>query len=213
VPPSRWAAAVLGLAVTASALAGRRRFPALSGAWLMWAALLAPTAGLLQSGPQDTADRYTYLAGLPWALLFGAAAGRRPWAGLFLIPLTLLSWRQQSHWRTPESLWSRAQALDPASPYPPYNLGAARAARGADEEAVAHFRRALALNPTFEQALFGLAALDHRAGRLKAAEEGYRRVLRVNPGHARARRNLDKLISSTGSFSRAEREKVPRRGG
>ena len=38
--------------------------------------MLAPVSGLLQNGPQIAADRYTYLASLPWTLLLGGLLGR-----------------------------------------------------------------------------------------------------------------------------------------
>src|SRR2546428_11077338 len=61
------------VAITALALALRRRVPGLPAAWLAYVVVLSPVVGIFQSGPQIAADRYTYLAGLGWAIL--AAAG------------------------------------------------------------------------------------------------------------------------------------------
>src|SRR5438128_558368 len=60
------------LAVTAIALALRRRWPGLPAAWLAYVVVLLPVLGIAQNGPQLAADRYTYLAVLGWAILAGA---------------------------------------------------------------------------------------------------------------------------------------------
>ena len=50
----------------------RRRWPAFTAVWLVYAITLAPVLGFFHNGPQAVADRYTYLACLGWALLIGA---------------------------------------------------------------------------------------------------------------------------------------------
>src|SRR5207249_1919349 len=63
------------LAVTAIALALRRRCPGLPAAWLEYVVVLLPVLGIAQNGPQIAADRYTYLAAPGWAIL---GRGDRP---------------------------------------------------------------------------------------------------------------------------------------
>ena len=66
------------LALAAACLAAwtwRHRWPALAAAWAAYLALLAPAAGLVPSGLQATADRYTYLPGVVVAI--AAGGGRR----------------------------------------------------------------------------------------------------------------------------------------
>src|SRR5262249_55673959 len=65
--------AALVVASSIVALALRRRAPWLLVAWLTYVITLLPVLGLFQNGPQIAADRYTYLACLPWALLAGGA--------------------------------------------------------------------------------------------------------------------------------------------
>src|SRR5712692_3911356 len=60
------------VALTAIVLALRRHVPGLLAAWLAYVVVLLPVLGIFQSGPQIAADRYTYLAGLGWAILAGA---------------------------------------------------------------------------------------------------------------------------------------------
>src|SRR5213592_3852425 len=61
------------VAITALAWARRRRWPGLPATWLAYVVVLLPVLGIFQSGPQIAADRYTYLAGLGWAILAGAS--------------------------------------------------------------------------------------------------------------------------------------------
>ena len=62
--------------VTTVLVALRRRWPAGLAVWLSSAIVLAPISGLVHSGSQLAADRYSYLSGLGFAVLAGAAV---PW--------------------------------------------------------------------------------------------------------------------------------------
>ena len=113
----------------------RRSRPELAAGWLFFLAVLWPVLGLVKTAEFATADRYTYLAGLPWALMAGAALARRPkTAAAVLIALALLTWRQCGFWNDSVSLWQRAASVDPASSFAHNNLAYAfeRAGRGED---------------------------------------------------------------------------------
>jgi hypothetical protein len=207
IPWDRRGAAAVGAAMTIAAALLHRRRPALFGSWMIFVALLLPTAGLFQSGPQEVADRYTYLAALPWAFWAGAAARRRAaWATPLLMLLAGLSLYQQSFWRTPVALWRRAAEVSPESDYAQYNLGTSLLAAGRMDEAEAAFRKTLVLNPTMERALFNLGVLSHRSGQAKAAEDFYRRALWVEPSDAVAHNNLGRLLMDEGRFQEARVE-------
>lgn len=81
IDPFAWPyplAATLVAAVTAAAVALRRRWPALLAVWVSYIVILLPVVGIVQNGPQIAADRYTYLATLGWAVLVGG--GVRQWS-------------------------------------------------------------------------------------------------------------------------------------
>src|SRR5207244_9128041 len=85
----------LVLTITAFVLALRRRVPGLPAAWLAYIVILLPVLGIVQSGPQIAADRYTYLAGLGWAILAGAGllfCGRASRRSTTWTPIT---WRSE----------------------------------------------------------------------------------------------------------------------
>jgi tetratricopeptide (TPR) repeat protein len=97
--------------------------------------------GVQQSGPQLVADRYAYLAGIPLAWLLGGAlwwALRRDpvtrragliAAGLVLVGVATLTFRQSQIWRDSETLWTVAYAHAPEAPLASLNLGLAIADR------------------------------------------------------------------------------------
>ena len=122
-------------------------------------ALLAPAVGLIPSGLQATADRYTYLPGVVLAIAAATAgahwarrSARREWmvgivAGLLITASALAARQTLSPWSDSIALWSRVVALNPAHDVGLYNLGQALAASGRTDEAAARYREVLALAP------------------------------------------------------------------
>jgi hypothetical protein len=190
--PAMLASAAAAIAVTGVLLWQRRRWPAGLAVWLSYLVLLAPVSGIVQSGPQLVAVRYTYLACLGFALLVGAAVwwlarraqGPPPdWgrAGLGIVVviaglagLGTLAWSQTHVWRDSETLWAHVVAVDPASPIAHNNLGFAYLQQGRLAEAEREITAALRLDPEWELAHANLAVVLLRQGRL--AEAGEARV-------------------------------------
>jgi tetratricopeptide (TPR) repeat protein len=138
----------------------RRVGAALLFAWLAYAVLAAPTLGLLQAGRQVAADRYSYLACLPFAALFAGAVslcdGRWKWGlrALILVCVVLagLTRVQLAHWADSESLFRRMVAVQPDSFLAHRKLGIALHERGRFGEAMAEFERCLELRPERDHA-------------------------------------------------------------
>jgi len=182
-------AAVVVAALTVVAVVRARRWPALAATWATYVVVLLPVSGLVQNGPQIAADRYTYLAGIPWALLAGAglawcaaevaaAPSRRPFARCVLalgaaacVALVSLSAWQVLLWQDTLTLWSRVVALQPGSALAHTGLGTALLDEGRRADAAAHYRRALALFPQLPEAEMGLALI---LGREKQTDEAVR---------------------------------------
>ncbi|HYL75097.1 MAG TPA: tetratricopeptide repeat protein [Bryobacteraceae bacterium] len=144
-----------------------RKFPALLAVCLAYAVTLFPVLGFLDNGPQITADRYSYLACLGWALLAGSAmllskAGRRYWhipiaAGAVILALASLTWRQALIWRDSETLWSYALETEPSF-LANVNMGNLLMERGDFLWAQDHFRQAVEMKPDFPSAHLGLGS-------------------------------------------------------
>src|SRR5438128_1607262 len=202
----------LVLAITALVLALRRRVPGLPAAWVAYIVVLLPVLGIFQSGPQVAADRYTYLAGLGWALLAGAAllsASRRlPFlstglAFFLLLGLGPLTWNQVHVWHDSEKLWSHAVAIDPGAPVGQYSRGWALAQQGKLTEAMAHYQTALRLNPDYAEAHNAVGALLADQGKLAEASEHYQTALRLKPDHAEAHGNVGSALARQGKPAEA----------
>ncbi len=103
-----------------------RSHPAVATMLLLYAVTVSPVLGLHQSGPQLVADRYSYLATIPF---FGAAAAllavRPGWlraSPLLLALLAVLTIVQSTHWRDSKALWRRILHVDPQSAAASFNL-------------------------------------------------------------------------------------------
>lgn len=173
--------AVAACLVTVALLVLRRRWPAAAVAWLVFVVMLAPVSGLAQTGPQLVADRYSYLACMPLALLAGgcvarlmAAAGRRRMIATLVLGIVLFlavdTFQYTRIWRTSESLWRHAYQIDPHSWNACDNLASiamnqARAAatavdRVAGYDRAAEFLRSVPDAEKRDEVLYNLACLD-----------------------------------------------------
>jgi tetratricopeptide (TPR) repeat protein len=182
---------------TALLVALRRRLPGLLGAWLAYALAVSPVLGFAQSGPQLVADRYSYLASVPWSVLLaaglcraqarlpaGSAAARALPVAVAALLLLLggLAARQTLFWRDSASLWDRALAVHPDSGL--VNFYRANVARSAGEldAAVAGYTRALALDvPLRAQALNNRGVARAARGELDAALADISEAIRLRP--------------------------------
>jgi tetratricopeptide (TPR) repeat protein len=218
--PPYLVSALFVIAVTALLLAVRRRWPAGLAAWVCYGAILFPVSGILQNGPQITADRYSYLSCMGWAVLVGAALiacrpsrprGRAALSAVVattgaagIVALGLLTWHQTHVWRDSLSLWTRVVDVDPDCLIGNNDLGRALAFDGQLDRAVPHFRKCLELKPDYVPAIGNLAMVSDRQGRTEEAAELYRQAVRADPNSAAAHYNLGLFYVNTGRLAEAE---------
>jgi len=201
----------------------RRRFPGTAVAWLSYLALVAPAAGLLPSGLQATADRYTYLPAVPLSIWIAAAAAaviaRSPRsivqsllpvaAAVVIAALAWITYQQTRYWRDSVALWTRAVAIDPTSDIGLYNLASALADEGRREEALARYDEVLRIVPDHGDALRNrdvlLAATAEddanrlaASGNLEAAIDAYRRAIALDPARTHAQASLGMALVEIG---------------
>ncbi|MFH0964141.1 MAG: tetratricopeptide repeat protein [Planctomycetota bacterium] len=204
------------VALTVALLLVRRRAAWGIISWLIYLLLLAPVSGILQSGPQLVADRYSYLATVPFALLAGAALLRlfsHPSPSLrrfvFAAAITILAllfpltYAYSRVWKSSFSLWTYAARLDPSSTVAHLNLGSVYEERGDIEGALRHYERVLAVNPGSPEAHLNIGRLAEDAGDTAGAEEHYRRALAANPHYAKAHLALGNLFERRGNLEAA----------
>jgi tetratricopeptide (TPR) repeat protein len=215
--PRYVASAVLVLALGAGAARlARRGRPAPAVALGAYAALLAPVTGLVHIGAILVADRYSYLATAPLAILVGgavAALARRPRAvaslalggalGVWLVVMATLTWNQTQVWRDTETLWRSAITADPACALCLSQLGSELGNRGRVAEAAGYFAEAVRLRPDHPPFRRNLALALLRAGRGAEAATHYRRLVEWFPDEVESLTRLGAALLQAGRAAEA----------
>jgi hypothetical protein len=199
----------------------RHRLPGLLAAWLTYVVILLPVIGIVQNGPQITADRYTYLSCLGWAVLAGSGMfycwrplirrriGLRTFvvingiAAVVVVGLGALTWKQTQVWHDSDRLWNYAISAGPESNIAHYNLGIVMSKRGELGEAIKHYREALRIKPNSIEANFNLGNAMVNRGELEEAIKHFRQVLRINPAYAEAHNNIGVAFFKGGKLTEA----------
>jgi tetratricopeptide (TPR) repeat protein len=212
--------------ISAAAWTCRAAWPSIATSWIAYLALLAPAAGLVQSGLQATADRYAYVPGVVIALVLvtvgawwaGAHARRRTAMVVVLAALAVASAaasrRALVPWSDSVSLWTRVVALDPTNDVGLYNLGTALEAAGRRDEAADRYREVLALQPEHGGARANLHRLDAARleqegndlaarGNLAAAADRYSRAIALDPKRTHSQASLGMALAGLGRDSEA----------
>jgi Flp pilus assembly protein TadD len=186
--------------------------------------VLVPISGVVHSGYQLAADRYSYLSGLGLSVLAGAglvwmlrqAAGRpvqrwmRPlaWTSVALVVVALgaTARAQTKIWKDSETLWRRAVEVDPTCSLCASNLGRVVARPGRFVEGETHVRRAIALRPDRPGPHENMGTIMLAQGRYREAEEHFRRAATLQPDRAASRNALGVALASQGRDREAEAE-------
>jgi len=194
--PTLLAGAVL-VAVTAWTWRERERHPYLVFGWLWYGISLLPVIGLVQSGSQARADRYTYvpLIGIFVAVVWTVGAmterSRAPrWVAAVVAAAALLACAgltraQVDLWRDSVTLLEHTLRVTPPNPVAHLNLGAALARQGRLDDAVEQYREATRLEPRLAEAHYDLGVILARQGRLEEAIEAYEQARARAPREAR----------------------------
>jgi tetratricopeptide (TPR) repeat protein len=197
----------------------RRRMPPLVAAALCYGVLLSPVLGFLQSGPQEVAERYSYLPSIGPMMLIGgmvclaglASHRRRGLRALYLgatiaslcvaCGLGFLTWRQCRVWKSDLSLWTHAAKHTDTSWLTYKNLGAARWHEGDLEGAIEAYRIARRINPVAIE--LNLATLLIRTGRHEEAVRDLDQILGEHPSLASAHALYGRALAGMGDLDQA----------
>ncbi|MEE8142928.1 MAG: tetratricopeptide repeat protein [Planctomycetota bacterium] len=190
---------LLAIAITVSFWLARRRWRAGWCCWFCYGVVLLPVLGFTQSGPQLVADRYSYLACLPWAVLLAAALlalvqqqrGLRSLAFLRrALPLSMiliigtlgaLTFRQARVWHDSISLWNQSLRVDPENTFALRNIGSALYSEGRKDQAVRAWQECIRIAPDNAPVLHLLGQNSMTEGRPTEAIQLYRQALQAAP--------------------------------
>jgi len=128
------------------------------GAFLL---LIFPMLGFTQSGAQMFADRFTYLAAVPFSILLGAGLARLTVmrrtvysaVAVLLFVFGAQTFVYSTVWHDDLTLWNHAVAQDRNSAQAYGGVGEALRNRQAYEEAIKYLNKALLLQPDYADAL------------------------------------------------------------
>ncbi|MDD5303950.1 MAG: tetratricopeptide repeat protein [Elusimicrobia bacterium] len=181
--------------------------------WFAYLIALAPVSGLLQNGRQAAADRYSYLACMPFAVAFGLALERlylrRPrtaaavLTGISMVLATATA-VQARYWRDDISLWTRAVSIMPAAYLPNSNRSVALLAADRGEAAMPYLETSIRLEPRDAEARVNLASILAKKGEYLPAIKLFEEAVNLRPSDASfasARYNLGILLIHEGRKS------------
>jgi len=192
-----------------------KKAPFLFVGWFWYLGTLVPVIGLMQVGNQSIADRYTYFPSIGIAIILAWGIGylmpkeklRKmiliPVAAIILAALTFLTWQQCGYWKNSISLFTHVVQVTKDNYLAHNSLGAALAAEGKNEEAIAHFREAFEINPTSALALTNLCMFLVAEGKNEEAIAYYFAAIQVNPDHFEAHYNLAELFVKQNKIDQA----------
>ena len=180
--------------------------------WLWYLISLIPMIGLVQVGPQASADRYTYIPyiGLSIILAWGIPEiftflSPNKWrriptilGAVAAVAMGVHTYRYLPHWKDDAAFWSRVVEIRPDFGRGYYNLALAVGSGGDTDRAMALYRRALEVDNRCVDAHYGLANLLLIQGRLEEAVTHYQEELRLNPRRSGVHNNLAIVLGKLG---------------
>jgi Flp pilus assembly protein TadD len=208
-------AVVLLVSLTLIAFVRRKQNPYLLVGWLWYLVMLIPVIGIVQVGLQGHADRYTYLPqiGLYIAVAWLIVDLTKSWraqktvlgsAGTIVVAmLSILSWKQTTHWRDTETLWRHTLAVTPDSDVAHAGLGGILFVRGQVDESIEHYESALRLRDGNVAAHFGLGRALATKQKTDAAIFHFQKALSIQPDYIAASNDLGVALASKGEISEA----------
>lgn len=204
------AAALLLVAVGASAALLWRRAPYL-GIGLAWFCIaLLPVIGLVQAGMQSMADRFTYLPaiGLVVAIVWGAAdliasrprlrTGAALASGLVVLALAGTTQAQLRHWESSRTLFDHTLSVTEENWFVHSAYGDALLDEGDLAGAALQYEAALSIEPRMATTQHNLGAIRSDEGDLAASVQHFVEALRLEPERENSRASLAATLRAQG---------------
>jgi len=191
--------AILVFSITAGVIIMRHRWPWALTAWICYAVIVSPQLGFVQSGPQIAADRYTYIACLPFGVLVGGGVIRL-WIAwhqeyvpstacvasfalicMSLLVLSLLSFNQSRIWYNNLTLSNYGIKLNPGNSDAHYYRGLLREKQGDLKGALEDYTSAIQFDPEHAKAYNNRGAIRKNQADLAGALADFNNAIRLQP--------------------------------
>ena len=192
-----------------------RKRPYFSVGWLWYLVTLAPVVRVLNIGPTNMADRYTYipLIGLFIIIAWGIPDIVARWryrrivlgisAGLLFLGLMISSYIQVGYWKNSRSLFTHAISVTNNNWLAHYNLGCLLLHQENPKDAIEHFSETLRIMPDNADAHNNLGNAFVKLGKPDEAVHHYLEALRIRPGNAEFHSNLGIALELQGNTKEA----------
>ncbi len=208
-------AGFLLLGISIFAIRSVRKHPYFLVGWLWYLLTLAPVIGLIQTGDQAMADRFTYVPqiGLFFIIVTGSSVLIARWrhhkailfvsAGLLIAICSLATRFQIRHWQNSTRLFEHAIQVTSNNYLAHNNLGAVLADRERYEEAILHYVEALRIKPNYADAHYNLGNALAKQGQVEEAIGHYKAALRIKPHDVEIRSKLGVLLAGQKRYPEA----------
>jgi tetratricopeptide (TPR) repeat protein len=202
--------ALLMIVVSAGAIRFGRKQKYLLVGWLWFVLALIPVIGLVQSGAQSYADRYTYIPyiGLFIMIAWGLPEFLSKWpqrkialgiaAVMVLTAMGIGTYRQAGYWNNSTTLFSHAIEVTQDNDVAYNNLGVAYDGLGRGAEAIDAYKQAIRIRPEHAEAYNNLGNIYRRLGRWQDAVDAHEQAIKIKPDDAKASYNLGVAYDALG---------------
>jgi tetratricopeptide (TPR) repeat protein len=210
-------ALLLLVALSVLAIRAHGKYPYCMVGWFWYLIALVPVLGIVNSGSQALADRYTYipLIGVGIVLAWGgsdlAAAlrvGRKVLCYLAIAIVgsySICSALQVRYWANSTVLFRHALAVTSNNHVAHVNLGMSYESQGDINGALQHYREAVTIRPDWNIALYNYANVLSGIGKYDEAIRYYQRAAELSPKGSQVLYNLGIAYYETGDLPAAER--------
>jgi len=207
--------ALLMIVVSVLAIRFGRKQKYLFVGWLWFVVALIPVIGLVQSGSQSLADRYTYIPyiGLFIIIAWGLPELLSKWlyrkialgiaAAMVLTAMGIGTYRQVGYWKNSSTLFTHAIEVTQNNYIAHYDLGKTYGTLGRYQDAVEAYKQAIRIKPDYADAHCNLGGTYGTLGRYQDAVEAYKQAIRIKPDFAEAHYNLGVTYDELGRYQDA----------
>ncbi len=207
--------ALLLIVVSVLAIRFGRRQKYLFVGWLWFVITLIPVIGLVQSGAQSLADRYTYIPyiGLFIMIAWGLPELLSKWpyrkfalgiaAVLVLTAMGIGTYRQVGYWKNSFTLFTHTIEVTQNNYLAHYNRGDTYVELGRWQDAIEAYKQAIRIKPDYAEAHNNRGVIYDKLGRYQEAIEDFSQAIRIKPDHAEAHYNLGVTYYNLGRYQDA----------